>query len=41
MLYKTGFENYTASETFVWGVKDGKARLKFYDVKGLPGVSLD
>jgi hypothetical protein len=41
MLYKTEFENYTASETFVWGVKDGKARLLFYDVKGLPGVSVD
>jgi len=41
MLYKTEFENYRASETFVFGVKDGKARLKFYEVKGLPGVSLD
>jgi len=41
MLYKTEFENYTASETFVFGVKDGKARLKFYEVKGLPGLSLD
>ena len=41
MLYKTEFENYRAAETFVFGVKDGKARLKFYEVKGLPGVSLD
>ena len=41
MLYKTEFENYRASETFVFGVKDGKARLVFYEVKGLPGLSLD
>jgi len=41
MLYKTEFENYNASETFIFGIKDGKARLKFYEVKGLPGVSLD
>src|SRR5215471_7611555 len=41
MLYKTEFENYRASETFVWGVRDGKAWLKFYEVKGLPGVSVD
>jgi|SRR5215469_4541685 len=41
MLYKTEFENYRAAETFVFGVKGGKARLKFYEVKGLPGVSLD
>jgi hypothetical protein len=41
MLCTTEFENYKAFETFVWGVKDGKARLKFYEVKGLPGVSMD
>jgi hypothetical protein len=41
MLYKTEFENYKVSETFVWGVKNGQARLKFYEVKGLPGVSMD
>ena len=41
MLYKTEFENYRTSETFVWGVREGKAWLKFYEVKGLPGVSMD
>jgi hypothetical protein len=41
MLYKTEFENCTAAETFVWGVKEGKARLKFYEVRGIPGVSMD
>jgi len=41
MLYKTEFEKYRASETFVWGVREGKAWLKFYEVKGLPGVSMD
>jgi hypothetical protein len=41
MIYKTEFENYPASETFVWGVREGKAWLKFYEVKGLPGVSMD
>jgi hypothetical protein len=41
LLYKTQFEQGTGSETFVWGVKDGRAILMFYEVRGLPGVNLD
>jgi len=41
MLYKTKFEKGQGSEMFVWGVKDGHAKLMFYEVKGLPGLSLD
>jgi hypothetical protein len=41
MVYRTEFEHYNVSETFVFGVKDGKARLKFYEVNGLPGVTLN
>jgi hypothetical protein len=41
MVYKTEFENHRASETFIFGVREGKAWLQFYEVRGLPGVSLD
>src|SRR5262249_13208933 len=41
MIYKTDLENYRASANFLCGVRDGKAKLKFYEVKGLPGVTLD
>ena len=41
MLYKTEFEHYKAVETFIFGVREGKAWLQFYEVRGLPGVSLD
>jgi hypothetical protein len=41
LYYVTEFNGKKSNENFVWVVKDGKARLAFYQVNGVPGIRND